>query len=113
MSTRFFIHLCIIITMFSSSMLIATLIFIDENIIIGKISLTNFTLSNVVISNDSLFRHPLKKALYINYSTVDSLNLCTQKYGPELTVKFNISDTIGILILVGIISIGMISLYLY
>lgn len=113
MSSRFFIHVCIITAMFSSSMMIATLIYIDENIIVGKILLTNLTHSNVVISNEGLFKHPFKKSTFINYTSVHSLNECVQKYGPELTVKFNISDTIGVLILVGIISIGVISLYLY
>lgn len=113
MSSRFLIHLCIVTAMFSSSMLIATLLYIDENIIVGKVLLTNLTHSNVTLSNNGLFKHPFKKSIYINYSLVDSLDNCIQKYGPELTVKFNISDTIGVIILVGLTSIGLISLYLY
>lgn len=113
MSNVFFIHVGIIVALISSSLMIATLIYIDEVIIIGKVSLENPNQTNSNLSNNSVFKHPFKKSVFINYTEVSNLSMCIQTYGPEMTVKFNTSDSIGVFILVGIISIGVITLYLY
>lgn len=113
MSTRLVIHLGICISIFSSSLVIGTFLYIDIYVRSGTVKFTDFNLSHLESNNSTLFRHPYKRTLLLNASKIDSLNTCIDKYGSELIIKFNIGDTVAILVLMGTLATGVISLYTY
>lgn len=113
MSNRFFLHVSIFIAIFSSSVIIGSLLYIDLYIITGSIKLLNFNSSDHTVKNDTFFKHSYKKSQFINVSIIDSIQQCYEKYGSEVSIKFNVADTIVVFILIGTISVGIIYLYTY
>lgn len=107
METRFISHLCIFVAIFSSSITIAVLLYIDLYVTIGYINL-----SNESFYRNLLLRPSLRKTR-LNTSVAKTWEMCHERYGSQLRIKFNIGDTVAVLVLIGTIVIGLISLYTF
>ena len=110
MFDRFLVHLSIILSLISSSLVISGFLYIDLFVQPGVIHLASFNVSGINYTENEYFPHPYKLNQRINVSRVDTHETCVSKYGHYLVIEFNIADTIIVFILMGTIAIGVLSL---
>lgn len=107
METRFIPHMCMFVAIFSSSITIAVLLYIDLFVTIGYINLFNESFDK------NLLRRPSLRKTDLNASIANTWEMCHERYGSQLRIKFNIGGTFAVLILIGTIAVGLLSLYAY